>query len=174
MQNFKPHRVSISEALPGDILIFKGKGLWYHLLSRLIKKWKEPNWDKWGWHMAPLVSQDEYMDAQWPRLKLSSLSQALKAGAEIRAYRIFPQIPPLEKRESFIQKFWGRRYDWFAYILTACAALLRPHIDVPRIINRSYTCWETAFEFADFCGISIEWDYFLPWLPDFLRYVGEL
>jgi len=163
-------RILLSEARPGDILAFKGEGFLFEILSRIIK-WKIPSWDRESWHTAPIVAPGIIMDAQWPRLKLSSISDFTPE--TIRAYRITEVPPTQEQLDSFISFTLGCRYDWLVYFLTAFAILLRPKIDFWRIINRSYDCWECAFEFADFMGSEISHNYNYPNLCDMLHLAGE-
>ena len=170
-------RVPISEACPGDILIFKGRGIAYKTLSYLLRKLKEPNWDGWGWHMAPVISREtrpylqiKYMDAQWPRLKITTLRLADK----VRCYRVFDTEPPADKVKLFVDRVLGRSYDVMVHFWTMLALFLRPRINVPRIINRFYDCWECTFEALDQWGIDITWTWEYPWLTDFLRHVKEI
>ncbi|MDD5513445.1 MAG: hypothetical protein PHD09_06730, partial [Candidatus Omnitrophica bacterium] len=48
-----------------------------------------------------------------------------------------------------------------------------PFMDVPRIVDRSFDCWEVEFnklQLFDFEPIDNSgFDYDYPWLPDFLR-----
>ncbi len=171
----------LSEARPGDVLVFKGKGQPYGVLSWLIKRFKEPQWDFWGWHMAPIVKvqrepylQVIYIDAKFPRLKLS----ILKPDALVRCYRVLEQPPSEEAIQVVIDSHVGKWYDIIVYLLTGFAVLFRPRIDVPRIINLRYTCWEAtwdALEYWDFDMLQIpNSDYNYPFLTDFLRGIGEL
>ncbi len=164
-------RIPLSEARPGDILAFNGQGFLFQILSRIIK-WKIPSWDRISWHLAPIVSEDIMMDAQFPRLKLTRIMSDL-IPENIRAYRITEIPPTQEQLDSFISYTLGCRYDWLVYLLTAFAILLRPGIDFPRVINRSYDCWECAFLFADFISEDISPEYEYPFLTDLLRLAGE-
>ncbi len=170
-------RVPISEARPGDILVFKGSRGISWVLSYLVRKLKEPRWDGWGWHMAPVVYREpkpylqiKYMDAQWPRLKITTLRLADK----VRCYRVFEHEPSEDKVKLFVDRVLGRPYDVMVYFWTMLALFLRPRIDVPRIINRFYDCWECTFEALDQWGVDITWIWEYPWLTDFLRYVKEI
>ncbi len=172
-------RISLSEVRPGDVLVFKGKGQPYGVLSWLIKRFKEPNWDKYGWHLAPIVKvqhepylQIVYIDAQFPRLKLS----ALKPEAQVRCYRVLEKPPTKVKIQLVINRYVGCFYDPIVYLWTLLSVFLRPRFNffVPRIINRLYSCWEGTFEALDEWGCDISWCYSYPWLTDFLRFVGEI
>ena len=163
-------RINLVEARPGDILTFKGHGFLYEVLSRIIKL-KVPTWNREEWHTAPLVRPGIIMDAEWPRLKLSPITDW--PANEIKVYRINETPPTQEQLDDFIKDVEGCRYDWLVYILTALAILLRPKIDFPRIINRSYDCWETAWEFADYINSDITHDYTYPFLTDMIHLAGE-
>ncbi len=164
-------RIPINEARAGDILLFKRTGLFAFILAWLIKHLKEPNWDMRYWHMAPVIANDLIIDAQWPKLKRTRISDCLKR--EIRAYRIM-DLPAEDKLAGFAKEHIGRRYDWFVYILTTLAQLFRPMFDFPRIIDLRFTCWEITFDFCDDMGLDISPPYNYPFITDFLRYVGEL
>jgi hypothetical protein len=167
-------QVPINEARHGDILIFRRRGIVAAALSWIIQRIKEPKWDRWGWHMCPVVAPDTYLDATFPRLKLSKISDALAAGREIRCYRLLNREPEQALTDHFISDHLGKPYDCLIYLWTALAKLLRPWIPVPRIINRFYDCWETAYDALDYWGFDMdasEWEY--PFITDFLRAVGE-
>jgi hypothetical protein len=165
-------RIEFNEIRPGDVLVFKGNpnSFLNRNLSKMIKK-KVPKWDEWGWHMAPVVAIDTFMDAQWPKLKLSKISDYKPEN--IRAYRIKETEPTKDQLDKFINYTLGRSYDWFVYILTAFAIQLRPGIDFPRVINRTYDCWETTWEFAGFIDSDITHDYNYPFLTDMISLAGE-
>jgi hypothetical protein len=163
-------RINFSEIRPGDVLVFKGKGFLFECLSKIIKL-KVHDWDKWGWHMAPVVEVDTFMDAQLPKLKLSKISDYNPKN--IRAYRIKETEPEQSQLDDFVNYTLGRSYDWLVYFLTAFAILLRPKIDFPRVINRTYDCWETAWEFADFIDADITHEYNYPFITDMIHLAGE-
>ncbi len=166
------HRVDLSEVRAGDILVFKRGGPFAAVLSWLIWKLREPVWDRWGWHMAPMISSDTYLDAQMPRLKKASLLTALSKGIEIHAYR--PDVCNVsdEDLQCFINDHVGRPYDMLVYLWTAMRAF---GIPIPRFINKAYTCWELAFDAMDYFDCEIDHSGFkFPFITDFLKAAGEL
>ncbi len=164
-------RIDLKDACPGDILVFNREGPLAAILSKIIQV-KVPLYDRWGWHVAPIIAEDTIMDAQWPRLKLSKVSDYLAAGRQARAYRIADNPPDQAVLDHFIKDLTGCRYDWLVYVWTAFAILLRPW-NFPRIVNRKYDCWETAWEFADYVGSDITHDFSYPFLCDMLELAGE-
>lgn len=175
MSSFKSHRIDNSEARTGDIIIWKRTGLLAEVLSWLIQKLKEPDYDRWGWHMTPMISDTRFADAQFPVVKDASFD---KYNLEFRTYRVSENPPTQAAIDNFCKTHLGKRYDWKVYIYTTLAQLLRPFIDVPRLIDCSYNCWEVTFDFlelSDFQPVeNSDYDYNYPWLPDFLRCVGEM
>lgn len=125
--------------------------------------------------MTPVIRRGLYeltiLDAQWPKIKLNRVGA--EDGEGIRAYRIFESPPPNSAIAGFVNDRLGCWYDIVVYLLTAAAILLRPCIDVPRIINRRFDCWEIAFDFCDCMGEDITPSYQYPFLTDFLRLAGE-
>jgi len=166
------YRIPIEQARAGDILLFKRSGILSFSLAWMIKTIKEPSWDMAWWHMAPMISDDKYADAQWPRVKISSLLTAISKGKEIRAYRIMESPPPQEKTDCFVKNTIGQLYDAPVYLWTALRKL---GIPIPRLINKWYDCWEVAYCAMDYWDCEIDpsdWNY--PFITDFLRYAGEL
>lgn len=169
---FKPHQVPLAEARAGDILIFKRNGFLACVLSWLIQRIKEPDWDRWGWHFGAVISPNIYADAQFPKVKLSKINDSK---LEIRCYRVIENYPKQTDIDEFINDHIGKPYDFIVYLHIGLAKLLRPQIPIPRVINRLYNCWEIAFDMMDYTGCEIDpSDYDYPFITDFLRYVGEL
>ena len=171
---FKPHQIDAGEIRSGDILVWKGSGLIYFVLSRLIKWFKEPSFDLWGWHTVPMIDNIQFLDAQFPKVRIESLTNPKYLKRPFRAYRIFEESPASIRVIRFVQDKVGCWYDFLAYFLTALAVLLRPRFDIPRILDRKMTCWELTWEFADEMGFDITDDYCYPFLTDLLRLCGEI
>jgi hypothetical protein len=141
-------------------------------LSWLIKKIKEPTWDRWGWHMAPVVGPDQIADAQMPKVKIVKLSDLLLKGVEIRAYRVMAEPPGQDCVDIFLEDHIGKRYDGLVYLWTGIRQFASWF---PRIIDRWYDCWEVSFDAMDYAGVEIDpSDYNYPFVTDFLKLVGEL
>ncbi len=171
-------QVPIDQARAGDILIFHDPGFLSWILSHLIVLLKEPKWDRWGWHMGPVIGPNQYIDATWPRVKFANLNEPPWPK---RVYRIFDEPPSQSTIDRFVKSHVGRPYDWFVYIMTSLAVLFRPRIDIPRIITETYDCWEVTCDFCEDNGFfwnpadpSIPFDYNYPFITDFLHRVGEL
>jgi hypothetical protein len=164
----KPYRINIEDARCGDIIVYKGSGLIYKILSRLIKKIKEPEYDCWGWHMEPVIGQGLTVNAAFPRLKVSQLDPK----REMKVYRILANPPELKALEIFVNDHVGKPYDCFVYLWTALWVLGLMKF---RIVNRFYTCWENTFDAMEYFGIDLDKsDCKYPFLTDFLRYMGEI
>jgi hypothetical protein len=190
-------RIHLDEVRPGDVLVYKRGGLVADVLSWLIWKLKEPKWDRWGWHTAPVVAlalpyyydrlaialgktkgelYRELGEADGSPIVVSAECPKLvlrKAAGDVRAYRITEVMPSTALSMKVVTDHVGHRYDFLVYFLTALAVLLRPHIDFPRIINKVYDCWEVTWSAADTWEADITTEYNYPWLCDLLRLCGE-
>jgi hypothetical protein len=71
-------RITIGQAKPGDILIFKGEGQPFGILSKCLKFF-EPTWDGWGWHMATLT-QLRLDDGKWEYIEATDHGLDLNYG----------------------------------------------------------------------------------------------
>ena len=171
-------RVANNLIRPGDLVIWQRSGLLANVLSWIIHLLKEPEWDRWGWHMTPMVSATEFVDAQFPKVKISSLTDSNYVNRKFRVYKVSSAEPSPDKLLSFCKEHVGKKYDWKVYILTGVAKLLRPFIDIPRLVDRNYDCWEVSFNFLEIVDfepvINSGYDYNYPWICDFLRCVGEM
>ncbi len=160
-------RIPIASALPGDILVFRRdpKSLLSGILSWLIQKFHSPDWNRWEWHMGFYIGNAQYIDAQFPKVKISPVPMD---DTLVHAYRI-TGIYYEHTTKRMIRECVGKWYDPIVYIWTALRILNCP---VPRIINRFLDCWEVAFK-----GIDYETplnDYHYPFITDFLRMQREL
>lgn len=161
--------VPLSQARPGDILVFKRSGLVANILSWLIVKIREPKWDRYGWHLAPIVAGNAYLDAQFPRVKLSLISDIKR---EVKCYRVFQEPPSADKISLAINYLLDKPYDCLVYFWTFLWAI---HLVRFRIINPLFTCWETTYAALECWDFDIDWtDCNYPFITDLLRSIGEL
>ena len=206
--SFKPHRIDIKDVRPGDGIHWKREGILAGVLSFLIKHLKEHQWDRWDWHLTPVVylgtpsqinqwcrelglpefifsAQSNFavdavfVDAQFPRVKLSLLSQYQAKGRQCRAYRVVPVPPPQWKVDKFVKDHVGRRYDFIGYAWNGLAKLLRPRIEIPRVIDLKDYCWEVLVDFYEYCNQwepadGTDYDFLYPDICDLRRAYGEI
>lgn len=149
----------------GDLIVFKGQGLIYRILSRILK-WKRPDWDGWGWHVAIAVEYHKgkgWMIAEalaggvkYSWLKGLGLSVADAAGVNSHGrlfycstykcdYRVishFTRSIHATELRRLIADDIGSKYDVLAYLWTALQIFM---LWFPRILNNRYTCWEFVF-----------------------------
>ena len=174
MENFVPHEISFEDMGPGDVIVWRREGLVAGVLSWLIQKLKEPGYSRWGWHTTPVVATNKILDAQFPKVKVSYISDYLAKGRNCRVYRVFPHPLPDWQLEKFTKSIVGKHYDFLVYIWTTISKLF----GFIRIINKRYSCWEVTWAFLDYFGFepldNSDFDIEYPWLPDFLRCVGEM
>ncbi len=151
---------------PGSIILFKGKGFLYEILSRLIKM-KHPEWDRWGWHMALVV--DYHKSYGW------MLAEAMADGvgygwlkqksSKWRVVNWCGDVPAIEVRR-FAADRMGCKYDVMAYIWTALQEIM-PWF--PRIVNNRYTCWELVYEFCREMGCAVQKPHKYPVITDIVK-----
>jgi hypothetical protein len=167
--------IPLAEATTGTILTFpnrQGIGVWLAWLLRLVK---EHNWSRREWHMAPMISPTMYLDFQMPRSRYAKLSDSITKEPDIRAWKLTDCTIDPNRLDDYIADHYDKPYDIYVYILTILSALCRPKIDIPRLIDRKYMCWEGTFDFiSDVIGSEFEDDYNYPFITDFLRAVGDL
>ena len=122
----------------GDIIIFKGKGLLFEVLGRLLK-WKRPDYDRFGWHTAIVV--EHHKGKGW------MIAEALAGGVqyswldnrcEYRIVSIFTRRIYATELRRVIADGIGCKYDVWAYLGTAWQVLFGGG----RWVNDRYTCWE--------------------------------
>jgi len=119
------------------------------------------------------------VDAQFPRVKLSLVSQYEARGRLGWAYRVTPVSPPQWKVDRFVLDHVGRRYDFVGYVWAGLAKLLRPRIEVPRVIDLKDFCWEVLYDFYEYCdkwcpADGTDYDFLYPDICDLRRAYGEM
>lgn len=156
----------------GSILVWKGGGILYAVLSFLIRKIDNPEWDGWGWHMS-FISR--YGNGWWVceatgegvrEERLANLK------GEYKAFNIPLPLLGSEPVREFVKQHKGRKYHSLGYLWKALYILTRGHF--PRILTRKQVCWDLVFEFCDDMGAEITDEEVPPYLINFLSYVGEL
>ena len=154
----------MSGFMRGEILNFKRGGFIASVLGWLIKK-LDPEWDGWGWHLA-IRYDDKYMlEATGKGVKLSPIK------GEYRTYKVLSYEPDNKQILEFLDKTYGAKYDTIVYVWTILWYIgQRFNINVPRIINNRYTCWELVYYFCREMGEPIceQWEY--PMINDFVMY----
>lgn len=152
---------------PGSIILFKGKGFLFQVLSRIIQL-KYPWWDRWGWHMALTVGY--FSEYGW------MVAEATGIGVEYSSiddkkqpYRVINWCDDDISDHRVLTYVDSRllcKYDKWAYIWTALQVLF-PW--VPRIVNRRYTCWEFVYEFCREMGHAVQQPHKYPMITDILK-----
>jgi len=156
----------------GDILVFKGEGLLYEILSRLLKLF-EWQWDRWGWHTAFVVYGGQMCESKAQGICLSPIKCDPQ---NVRVYRWFDKPPNPQKVNAYLTSHLGKRYDVAIYFFTMLQYLIRHFWNrrIPRLLDDRYTCWENVSQFCDFMGKPLQSEYDCPLLPDMLRNLEAL
>jgi len=170
-------RITIGQAKPGDILIFKGEGQPFGILSKCLKFF-EPTWDGWGWHMATLT-QLRLDDGKWEYIEATDhgldLNYGYLNGDNVRVYRWFNSPPMPDAIKVWVKNHLGLPYDVAIYFWTAASYIARHFWNrpVPYLLDNRYSCWEAVFKFCKDMGKPIPSKHDCPTLIDFLKTQGE-
>jgi len=158
----------MKELLPGDILVFKGGGLVFEILSRILKLFAW-DWDRWGWHTGFVVCGNQLCESIACGICLSPLSKYKVENT--RVYRWLDTPPTNEKINTFLGSHLGKRYDVAIYLWSGLQYLFRHFWNrrIPRLLDDRFTCWENVSEFCDDMGKPVMSRYDCPMLPDMLK-----
>jgi hypothetical protein len=159
----------------GSIIVYKGNGLVFQLLSRLLKFF-ERDWDKWGWHMSVVVGQ-EYND--WIVIEAVSggvrKTRLTKSQGYTRGVRVYNWLDEFDaaKAGTFAAKHTGQKYDIAVYFWTTLGYLARKAWGrpIPRLFDDRWSCWELVYYFCDRMGKPLAESYDFPLITDFLKAV---
>ena len=161
-------RIDIKDIRPGDIVLFKGQGLLYEVLSRLLKCFN-PSWDRWAWHTGFIAYDDEgwiVCEALANGVCLNPLN-----GRDARFYRWFDIEPPGDQIIKFIREHINDQYDVLLYFWTTVAYIVRHFWNkpIPRLLDNRWTCWELVTFFCDRMGKPIISIFDCPILTDMIK-----
>lgn len=159
----------------GDIILFKGRGIGFKLLSRLIRLF-EKDWDGWGWHMAYVA----FIAPDGGALIAESVGRGIREASlpTNREYRVYTWLEDADrlKIQEFTNKHLGENYDVAVYLWTMLQYLVLHFFNhpIPRLLDNRYTCWEFVFLMAREMGRPIQSLHRYPFLTDFLKAIeGE-
>ena len=152
--------------------MFKGAGPVFQILSRVLKVF-EPRWDRFGWHVAFVVTPTTLCESIGQGVVVSVLSKYTPE--ETRCYRWFDEQPKNGDIVRFVGSHLGEPYDIAIYFWTSIAYLVRHWWGrrVPLLFNNSWSCWELLFYFADRMGKPISESYDFPLITTLLRSMDE-
>ena len=143
----------------GSIIVFKGQGLVYEILSRLLKLF-EPQWDRWGWHVAiaweKVFGGWHVLEATKVGVKISFYDSVfLKTKA--KGYTWLDKEPPYLEMDKFLQSVVGKKYDVAIYFWSALAIIIRHFFNhpIPKLLDDRFDCWELGAEFLADMGKPI-------------------
>jgi len=155
----------------GDIIVFKGKGLGYQILSRLLKLF-ERDYVRWGWHVGVVSKVREngvtsIIEAVAPTVRESVLTSE-------RPYRVYRWLDhPITDTivHSFVEGHRGMRYDILIYFWTSVAVIVRHFWNrpIPKLLDRLFSCWELAQDFMEYVGKPIVSKYDVIIISDLLK-----
>ena len=172
-----------NEIAVGKIIVWKGAGPLFHVLSALISVF-EPTWRarKWKpWHMSFVCACDPALgwmvsEATWPRVRNMPLNSLIQIyGGDFQVIDWFRK--PLEQPpvDDFVRDRLGSKYDVMVYPLTIAQYFVYRwfKISLPRLLDGSYDCWEYVEEFCECMGKPWKGTHNklhrYPFLPDFLN-----
>ena len=141
---------TLKEALPGDCVEFKREGKWNSAdlyLARLLK-WFRPKWDMWGWHVALITEYQPgtgWMILDTNMKEVNEVPLSNYKDKEFRVWRWLDEPPSPSKMAEYVFKHTGEKYDVMIYFYTLAWAICREKFgfEIPRILDKSWSCWET-------------------------------
>lgn len=151
----------------GDIIVFKGQGLLFQCLSRLLKIF-ERGWDRWGWHTAFVSRIEDGIPVICEALAQGVVENYFDADRPHRVYKWFDQ--PVDP-SCFVSQHIGEKYDIAIYFWTTVAVLVRHFWNrpIPKLLDRRFSCWEVLQEFTAEMGKPIVSKYDVIILTDILK-----
>lgn len=148
-------RVSVEHARAGDIVLFKGKGIIFKILSSILwlfNRW----WDVWAWHIGVMWTE---VHSGW------MIMESLGGGVQVkfhphqeltacRIYRWLGKEPSRKKMAEFEKEHLGASYDIDGYIGTGILYLLTRLTGraMGRFQDDDYFCWELICKAMRFFG----------------------
>jgi len=157
----------MNELLVGDILVFKGHGVVFQLLSRFLKLF-ERDYDRWGWHMAYVSHIDKDV----------FIAESLGSGVQInlltdREYQAYHWLDKVDENKltAFTADHLDCNYDVAVYFWTMLQYLVLHFFNhsIPRLLDNRYTCWEFVFLMCREMGKPVQALHTYPMLTDFLK-----
>lgn len=159
----------------GDIIVFKGSGTAFKLLSRLLRLF-EREWDGWGWHLAYITRISAHGEVTIAESVGSGVRRSPLTGKN--QYRVYTWLDDVNQRklQAFTTKHLGESYDVAVYFWTMLQYLVLHFFNhqIPRLLDNRYTCWEFVFLMAREMGSPIQSLHRYPFLTDFLKAVRDL
>lgn len=157
----------------GDIIIFKGKGPVFNILSTILslfdKEWRQSPWK--GWHMAFI--SDEVGGAYTIGESVSKgITEAwLDETRDLKVYRWLDKEPSRYKVQKFLLDRAYSRYDIGIYFWTMLFYLVRHYFNhpIPKLLDDRFSCWEGAGEFCAEMGKPVVSKYDTFFITDMLK-----
>lgn len=165
-------QIELRDARCGDLVLFKGKGLIFSVLSFILClfdcKWRRLKWKPW--HVGFLTFNNygywELCESLKQGIKLTELSDY--DPKDYRIYRWFHTPPTKNLILEYLGSHLHKRYDIAVYFWTGLSYLFRHFWNRPikYLLDDRYTCWENVYHFADHCKKPICSDYDCPMIND--------
>lgn len=154
-------RIDIKDIRPGDIVLFKGNGFLFTMLSFILsmldKEWRLLKWKPW--HVGFIAYQD---NSEW------MICESLAGGITVnplskydpdkyRIYRWLDETPFIEHVKEYVKDHLGCPYDPLVYLWVIGVTLIDKifHVNIGVWENESYMCWENVEEFLETMGQPI-------------------
>ena len=181
--------VSIADMKPGDIILFRGKGLVFNALSpilALLRPYPEMTFpyvyqrsplSKVGrpWHLAFALEWHKRYgwiigESVARGVTSSYLDKYIINGNIPIVIRWFDKTPRPIKLREFMAMHSDTKYSVLAYAWTTLQVLL-PWF--PRIVTDRITCWQNVFRMCRWCGKPIQELHKFPLITDALEAFAE-
>jgi hypothetical protein len=166
-------QIELKDARAGDFVLFRGKGPVFKVISFLLcfcdLRWR---WLKWKpWHTAFITEITQGQAVICETTAVGIVENPLSRHSDYKIYRWLDQEPNGRTIRRYLGSHLGKKYDVAIYFWTALQYLIRHYWNrrIPRLLDDRYTCWENAWEFAEYCGKPIGSKYDCPMITDLCR-----
>ena len=157
----------------GDIIIFRGHGLVFSVLSKMLsifdKKWRRLQYKVW--HVAFISGKVLNLYTIGESVNKGVTEAWLNENADFKVYRWLDKEPPRYKIQKFLLDRAYSRYDLAIYLWTMLFYLVRHYFNrpIPKLLDNHYSCWELVGEFCAEMGKPIVSKYDTFFITDMLK-----
>ena len=167
--------IELKDARPGDIVLFKGKGLIFSILSSILwifdKEWRSLKWKPW--HTGFLTYKHgeywELCESLRQGIKLTNLTDY--DPKTYRIYRWFKKEPASDLILKYLGTHLHKKYDIEFYFWCTLSYLFRHYFNRPikYLLDNRFCCWENIYHFASHCKKPIGCKYDCPLITDLCK-----
>ncbi len=154
-------RIEARDARAGDAITWKGRGIVYQVLSRVLAVIDcKTHWDRYCWHTGYIVrvlADGKVVTSQAVQRGVESITySSINDMGECRIYRWLDN-PPQEHIDEYTMMHNGEPYDALDYLWVFLGAISMICFHHPfRMVNGWKMCWENLSEFCRYMGKELQ------------------